>query len=166
MGGSAGLAGAAHLELVSGVVRLHPQDAMFEAMLAGWRTQQTARGLREEVIGSRERLVRRFGEFTDEYPWRWQPAHVDEWSAALTSERHMARSTVRAYQGSVRLFTEFLCDSRYGWVAACEREFGVGVHPVPICHEWNTIAHLNDYEGSPEARPFTRPERLDAPRNV
>jgi hypothetical protein len=152
------LAGAAHLELVSGVVRLHPQDAMFEAMLAGWRTQQTARGLREEVIGSRERLVRRFGEFTDEYPWRWQPAHVDEWSAALTSERHMARSTVRAYQGSVRLFTEFLCDSRYGWVAACEREFGVGVHPVPICHEWNTIAHLNDYEGSPEARPFTRPE--------
>jgi hypothetical protein len=32
------------------------------------------------------------------------------------------------------------------------------VHPVPICHEWNTIAHLNDYEGSPEARPLTREE--------
>jgi len=29
---------------------------------------------------------------------------------------------------------------------------------VAICHEWNTIAHLNDYEGSPEARPFTRQE--------
>ena len=29
---------------------------------------------------------------------------------------------------------------------------------MPICHEWNTIAHLNDYEGSPEARPFTREE--------
>ena len=38
------------------------------------------------------------------------------------------------------------------------RQFGPGVHPVPICHEWNTIAHLNDYEGSPEARPFTREE--------
>jgi site-specific recombinase XerD len=29
---------------------------------------------------------------------------------------------------------------------------------VAICHEWNTIAHLNDYEGNPEARPFTRQE--------
>ena len=32
------------------------------------------------------------------------------------------------------------------------------MHPVAICHEWNTVAHLNDYEGSPEARPFTREE--------
>jgi hypothetical protein len=29
---------------------------------------------------------------------------------------------------------------------------------VPICLEWNTIAHLNDYEGNPEARPLTRQE--------
>jgi integrase/recombinase XerC len=29
---------------------------------------------------------------------------------------------------------------------------------VAIAHEWNTIAHLNDYEGNPEARPFTRQE--------
>ena len=33
-----------------------------------------------------------------------------------------------------------------------------GQHPVAIAHEWNTIAHLNDYEGNPEARPFTRQE--------
>jgi site-specific recombinase XerD len=32
------------------------------------------------------------------------------------------------------------------------------VHPVAIFHEWNTVAHLNDYEGSPEARPFSREE--------
>lgn len=25
-------------------------------------------------------------------------------------------------------------------------------------HEWNTITHLNDYDGRPEARPFTREE--------
>jgi hypothetical protein len=49
-------------------------------------------------------------------------------------------------------------DARYGWAAACEEEFGPGQHPVAICHEWNTIAHLNDYEGDPEARPFTREE--------
>jgi integrase/recombinase XerC len=40
----------------------------------------------------------------------------------------------------------------------CEEAFGPGQHPVAICHEWNSIAHLNDYEGDPEARPFTREE--------
>src|SRR5450759_3513038 len=76
----------------------------------------------------------------------------------LAGEEHLAPSTIRAYQGSLRQFTEFLTDARYRWVAACEREFGPGNHPVAICHEWNTIAHLNDYEGDPEARPFTREE--------
>jgi len=35
--GRVDLAGAAHLELVSGVVQLHPEDVMMEAMLSGWR---------------------------------------------------------------------------------------------------------------------------------
>ena len=51
------LAGAARLELVSGVVHLRPEDAVFEAMLRGWRAQQVARGLREDTIDPRERLV-------------------------------------------------------------------------------------------------------------
>ncbi|GAB3284761.1 phage integrase N-terminal SAM-like domain-containing protein [Kineosporia babensis] len=106
------LAGAAHLELLSGVVRLRPQDAMSEAMLRGWRAQQTARGLREETIAERERLVRQFMAFTNEYPWRWTSAHVDEWSMSLASERRLAPATIRAYQGNLRIFNEFLCDGR------------------------------------------------------
>jgi integrase/recombinase XerC len=152
------LTGAACLELVSGVVQLRPEDAMFEAMLSGWRAQQAARGLREDTSADRERLVRRFGEFTGEYPWQWSPAHMDEWSLHMTAEEHLAASTIRAYQCTLRQFTEFLVDARYGWAAACEDAFGAGQHPVAICHEWNTIAHLNDYEGNPEARPFTREE--------
>jgi integrase/recombinase XerC len=74
------LAGAAHLELVSGVVELRPEDAMFEAMLRGWRAQQAARGLEEDSIGARDRLMRRFAAFTNEFPWGWSAAHVDEWS--------------------------------------------------------------------------------------
>ena len=58
----------------------------------------------------------------------------------------------------LRLFTEFLVDGRYGWAAACEQAFGQGQYPVAIAHEWNTIAHLQDYEGRAEARPFTREE--------
>ena len=158
MGGGE-LAGTARLELVSGVVQLRPHDAMFEAMLRGWRAQQAARGLRDDTIIPRERLVRRFLDYTNEYPWRWTPSHVDEWSLWMTSERRLAPSTVRGYQTDLRLFTEFLGDNaRYGWVSACEREFGPGVHPVPIVHEWNSIAHLQSYEGDPEARPFTREE--------
>lgn len=151
-----GLAGAAHLELVSGVVHLRPQDAMFEAMLRGWRAQQTARGLAEETIAGREKLVRRFAGFTNDYPWYWLPGHVDEWTLTLTAEKGLAPSTVRGYQTDLRLFSEYLTDSRYGWVVECDKQFGT--FPVPICHEYNTIAHLSEYEGRPEARPFTREE--------
>ena len=152
------LAGAAHLELVSGVVHLRPQDAMFEAMLRGWRAQQVARGLQESTIEPRERLVRRLAEFCNEYPWAWGPGHVEEWTLSLTSEHHLAPSTVRGYQTELRLFTEFLIDGRYGWAAACQEAFGPDAYPVAVCHEWNTIAHLNEYEGSPEARPLSREE--------
>lgn len=150
------LAGAARLELVSGVVHLRPEDAVFEAMLRGWRAQQVARGLREDTIDPRERLVRRFQAFTNEYPWHWTPGDMDEWTLSLTGERHLAPATIRGYQTDLRLFSEYVTDGRYGWAVECQERFGT--HPVPICHEWNTIAHLNEYEGDPEARPFTRQE--------
>src|SRR6266536_2593102 len=100
--GRGDLAGAARLELVSGVVQLRPEDAMVEAMLRGWRAQQTARGLREDTIGARERLMRRFGEFTGDYPWAWTAGRVDEWSLHLTAEQQLAPSTIRSYQCSLR----------------------------------------------------------------
>ena len=79
-----GLAGAASAELVDGVRQLRPEDAMVEAMLRGWRAQQTARGLSADTIGYRERLARRFLAFTNDFPWQWGPAHVDEWTLTLT----------------------------------------------------------------------------------
>jgi integrase/recombinase XerC len=151
-----GLAGAAGAELTGGVRQLRPEDAMVEAMLRGWRAQQSARGLRAETIGYRERLVRRFQGFTNEFPWQWGPKDVDEWTLTLTSERHLAPSTIRGYQTDLRLFSEYLTDGRYGWAVTCQEAFGT--FPVPICHEWNTIAHLGEYEGSPKARPLSRSE--------
>ena len=151
--GRVDLAGAAHLELVAGVIQLRPEDSMVEAMLNGWRAQQSARGLAEDTIVPRERLVRRFLAFAGEYPWNWGASHVDEWAQSLTSERHLAPSTIRGYQTGLRLFSEYICDGRYGWAVACEKESVPGTYPVPVCHEWNTIAHLNDYEGSPAGSP-------------
>ncbi|MFJ3086788.1 hypothetical protein [Streptomyces sp. NPDC086838] len=79
-----------------------------------------------------------------------------QWSATLTSEKHLAPSTIHSYQGTVRLFTDLLIDARSGWCPACDEAFGT--FPVAICHEWNTLPHLQDYEGDPEARSFSREE--------
>jgi integrase/recombinase XerC len=133
------LAGSVHMELVSGVVQLRPEDAMFDAMLRGSRAQQKSRGLKDDTVDPRERLIRRFHEFANEYPGQWTPAHLDEWSASLTGEKHLAPSTIRSYQGDIRLFAEFLIDSRYGWGPVCEEAFST--YPVTIAHEWNTLPH-------------------------
>jgi integrase/recombinase XerC len=92
--------GSARLELTAGVVHLRPEDAMVEAMLRGWRAQQLGRGLQEDSIAQREQLIRLFMAFTNEYPWQWTAAHVDEWSSWLVAERRLTPSTVRSYQGS------------------------------------------------------------------
>ena len=81
-----------------GVVQLRLEDAMVEAMLSGWRAQQMARGLAEDTMAPRERLVRRFLAFAGEYPWNWGSSHADEWTQSLTGESHLAPSTIRCYQ--------------------------------------------------------------------
>jgi hypothetical protein len=93
-------------------------------MLRSWRAQQTARGLRGDTIEPREQLVR--SSRSQRYPWRWLPRHVDEWTQSLMAESHLAPSTIRGYQTDLRLFSEYLCDARYGWVAMCEKQFGPG----------------------------------------
>lgn len=150
------LAGSAALQLVSGVGLLQPEESVFEAMLAGFACQQTSRFLAPMTVRHREHLVRRFAAWTNEYPWRWGPADVEEWTTQCIAERHLTHSTVRGHHVTLRLFMQFLGDSRYGWAAMCEERFG---HiPVQICHDWNTTSHVGDYEGRPARRPLTRDE--------
>jgi hypothetical protein len=71
---AADLPGAAHLELVAGAIHLDPAQAVFEAMLAGCARQQRTRFLNDKgTIEPRMSLVRRFAEFTNAYPWQWEP---------------------------------------------------------------------------------------------
>ncbi len=51
-----------------GVRPLHIEQALFEAMLAGWRSQQTARYLKPKSIRANEAGVRAFGEHTGCWP--------------------------------------------------------------------------------------------------
>ncbi|MGH3305751.1 MAG: hypothetical protein ACRDOK_29620 [Streptosporangiaceae bacterium] len=75
-------AGSARLELVSGVALLHAEDAVLEAMLAGWARQQTGgRGLSARTVGQRRGVVRQFLGHAGEYPWNWTAAHLDDWSS-------------------------------------------------------------------------------------
>jgi integrase/recombinase XerC len=146
------VAGSAALVLVDGVTPLRPEPALFESMLEGWGRQQRSRRLSVPLIQGRERLVRRFREFTGAWPWSWTPEQVEGWSVS----GGWAHSTIRTYQGAVAVFLDYLCDARYGWVAECEQR--VGARPVQVCHEWNTAVHVAEYEGRPERRPLTRAE--------
>ena len=40
-------------------------------------------------------------------------------------------------------------DGRYEWAKTCAERFGQV--PSQVCHEFNTVAHLTDYEGRPLA---------------
>jgi integrase/recombinase XerC len=147
-----GAAGTAALSLVTGATPLRPEPALFEAMLEGWRRQQKARRLSPALIDGRERLIRRFGAVTGAWPWQWTPEQAETW----LSDGGWAHSTIRSYQGTLALFLDYVCDSRYGWVAECQQQ--VGTRPVQIIHEWNSAVHAADYEGRPERRPLTRTE--------
>lgn len=125
-------------------------------MLNGWRNQQLSRNLQHSTINAREAAIRRFADSTDEYPWTWSPAHVDEFFGDLRAIRQVRLSTVRGYQTSLRLFCEYITSPSYGWPEACERYFGT--HPVQVCFEWNTAAHVQDNESDPARRAFTRTE--------
>jgi hypothetical protein len=94
--------GSARLELVSGVALLHEEDALVEAMLTGWAKQQLGgRGLAEKTVQRRQAIVRRFLEFSNEYPWHWTAAHLDEWSADLVCVLGRAKSTIRGYHDAI-----------------------------------------------------------------
>jgi integrase len=140
------------LVLVESAALLHPGEAIFEAMLDGWRRQHAARRLSPTITSQRQRTVRRFAEFTGAWPWQWRAEHLDAWVA----KGRWAHSTVRSYQGSIAVFLDYLCDPRYGWAQVCQRE--VGEIPVQICDTTNRAVHVADYEGRPERRPLTRTE--------
>ena len=149
------LAGSASSVLADGVAFLQPADAVFEAMLGGWSVQQKSRLLALGTIEKRRSTVERFAGFTNEFPWSWTVADVEEWTASMVNEG-LSHSTIRNYQQSVSVFVAYVCDSRYEWGSVCEDRFGS--HPSLVFHEWNTAVHANGFEGKPSNRPFSREE--------
>jgi integrase len=138
----------------AGVRPLHMEQALFDAMLSGWRSQQAARYLKAKTIDTNESGVRRFAKHVGSWPWEWRASHVDEYFEDLLARpERLARSTLRAYQFRLKGFSEYLCDRRYPWVVISEREFGRG--PGQLFDGRNLVAHLDEFEGDPRRRPLT-----------
>lgn len=133
------------------------REEAFEEMLEGFARQQRARSLNSNTILNREAQIRRFASFCDALPWEWQPVDVEDWTSHLVSgPRPVSKATIRGYQNAVSLFCSYLVDGRYAWAERCMELFGT--HPVQICHEWNTTAHVAELEADPRVRPLTRDE--------
>ena len=112
-----------------------------------------------KTIRDRVRLVRRFTEFAESYPWAWGPGDVEDFTVSLASGgARRAPSTIRGYHLALRMFCDYLTDARYGWPRLPRP---VRLVPSQVCHEWNTVAHLNEYEGRPARRPLTYGELQD-----
>lgn len=84
--------------LVDAVRPLHPEEQTVVEMLQGWRNQQLSRNLQFETIDARIKQVQRFIEHSNEFPWTWTVAMVDEFFGDLRSIHKLAQSSIRSYQ--------------------------------------------------------------------
>lgn len=153
----ADIPGSAQLVLLPNVRHLDEPQAVFDAMLKGWHRQLRSRSLNLRTADDRVSLIRRFSEFVCSYPWSWTPGDMEDFTLSLMGgSKKLAPSTIRGYHLIIRMFCDYLLDSRYGWVEECQKRFGEP--PSQVCHDYNTAAHTADYEGSPARRPFTYDE--------
>lgn len=90
-----------------------------------------------------------------EWPWDWTALAVEEFVVDVAG-RGLARSTIRNYQGTLKVFLDYLCDPRYPWAEICEQE--LGVLPRQVFDNQNLTRHLAELEGDPQNRPVTRAE--------
>jgi len=145
------------LRLVSSGPGPDQAAGLFTEMLAGFTSFQTARGRETASIAKQLSLLRDLAAYASAWPWQWTAELMDGWSVYLKDERGLARSTLRARQGTVRLFMAYLTNPAYAWAARCRELFGVA--PTQVCHDWNTTRHLEAYEGAPERRPLDEDEK-------
>jgi integrase/recombinase XerC len=130
-------------------------DQLFSEMTEGWRVELTSRHLGETYVKNRAAVVSRFRDYCESDPWEWRPELMNRWSSELVAEG-LSASTIRSYQGAVRQFCDHLTNPAYEWTERCLERFGT--HPVQICFEWNTTAHVEELECNPSRRPLTREE--------
>ena len=145
-----------HMESPASITALHPRLQLHHEMLNGWVAREISAGNQSKFAHAEVGHVVRFGEFADgRLAWEWTPEDVDRWGAWLSES--LMPSTIRAYQGSLRRFLDYISDRNYAWGDRCE---AMGEpRPRQLCTPENTRPHAWAYEGDPARRAFT-PEEL------
>ncbi len=131
-------------------------EVFLSEVLDGWDRAQRAADLDAGTIGSRRARVLDLVEFCGRYPWEWSIADADEYFAHARGVRSLAHSTVRSYQGVIRLFCGFAGDPAYDWNENCGRLFGSVFSQVIT--EWNRVSHAQPSEARPAKRAFSQVE--------
>ncbi len=160
----AGLSGAVDVATVrevrrlleSGVPVLHPEETVLQTSLTCWSMQMEARNLTPQWIDASVGYVRRFIEFSNEYPWSWTAGDLEEWSVHLLSELGRSAQYIRNLQNTIGRYLGYLRDPAYDWAAVCEHYFGTV--PAQIRTEFNTILHTQEDTRQPGNRALTRGE--------
>ena len=147
--------GDALARVFGGARPLRLPEALFDAVLEGWRVQQASRHLEPKTVKQRTDLICRAVRHLGEWPWDWTALAVEEFVVDVAG-RGLARSTIRNYQGTLKVFLDYLCDPRYPWGEICEQE--LGVVPRQVFDNQNLTRHLAELEGDPQNRPLTRAE--------
>jgi hypothetical protein len=147
--------GDALARVFGGARPLRLPEALFDAVLEGWRVQQASRHLEPKTVKQRTDLIYRAVRHLGEWPWDWTALAVEEFVVDVAG-RGLARSTIRNYQGTLKVFLGYLCDRRYPWAEICEQE--LGVVPRQVFDNQNLTRHLAELEGDPQNRPLTRAE--------
>ncbi|MFC9838505.1 hypothetical protein ACFVKB_32530 [Rhodococcus sp. NPDC127530] len=117
--------------------------------------QKGARFLQPATIEQRRALLPRLAEFTNDYPWNWQCADLEEFIATVVA-KPIVVSTARIYEITLRMFLDYVTDPHYGWPQECRERFGVA--PRQLLHEENSIVPVTEQEGDPRRRPLTYDE--------
>ena len=88
-------------------------------------------------------------------PLDWTPAHVEEYLRGPALDQ-AAAATPRSAVTSPRCgcSRSYVANPDYGWDRVCEQRFGT--HPAQVFFDWNTATHVQDNEGRPTKRPFTK----------
>ena len=81
-------------------------------MLEGWRNQQLCRNLDHDTIAGGSGSWSGSWSCTNEFPWTWTPAMVEEFFSDLRSVMRRKQSTIRGYQNALRLFCSYVSRSR------------------------------------------------------
>ena len=125
----------------------------FEAMLAGWARQQKSRLLADSTVSTRLSLLRRFADLrrvlsVDLESRRRRGLHGSLMSGKAASRTFDDPGLPPDVADVLRLPLPMPATS--GPTSAATASVRC---PSQVCHEWNTVAHLNEYEGNPARRP-------------